>query len=209
MRKIEKKAEPKEWTQHRLTPGVGYQAIPELRDSLLQEQGYICAYCMRRIPTTDGNSNETSRIEHILSRKKHDDLKLDYQNMAVCCPGAIDNHFHCDKLKGENDITFSLHDDSFISTISYKTKDGKIESSNAKFHSEIDNLLNLNHLLLKKNRQQALSGIIKSLSKKNGIWKKSEIQKHLTNWNEKDKNGHLKPYCGIITWYLNKRISRL
>lgn len=209
MRKIEKNAEPKEWTEYRLTPGVDYQSIPELRDSLLKEQGYICAYCMRRIPTKDDNSNETSRIDHILSRGKHDDLKLNYQNMVICCPGAIDNNFHCDKSKGKNDITFNQYDDSCISTISYKTKDGKIESSNTGFNSEIETLLNLNHPLLKKNRQQTLSGAIQFLSQKKRTWKKAEIQKILTDWNSKDKNGQIKPYCGIITWYLNKKISQL
>lgn len=50
---ITKNKEPKEWTEYRNTPGVDYQAIPELVQSLLKEQGYICAYCMRRIPQQD------------------------------------------------------------------------------------------------------------------------------------------------------------
>lgn len=50
---ITKNKEPKEWTEYRNTPGVDYQAIPELIQSLLKEQGYICAYCMRRIPKQD------------------------------------------------------------------------------------------------------------------------------------------------------------
>ena len=39
---ITKNKEPKEWTEYRNTPGVDYQAIPELVQSLLKEQGYIC-----------------------------------------------------------------------------------------------------------------------------------------------------------------------
>ena len=69
MKKIIKSKEPKEWTEYRLTPGVKYSPISELREALLKEQGYLCAYCMRRIPTKDGNSEETSRIEHLKSRK--------------------------------------------------------------------------------------------------------------------------------------------
>lgn len=41
MRKINKGPEPVKWKQYRKTPGVKYQSIPELRDSLLKEQGYI------------------------------------------------------------------------------------------------------------------------------------------------------------------------
>ena len=38
---ITKNKEPKEWTEYRNTPGVDYQAIPELVQSLLKEQGYM------------------------------------------------------------------------------------------------------------------------------------------------------------------------
>ena len=89
MRKVDKRPEPKEWVEYRQTPGAKYEAISELRSSLLEEQGYVCAYCMRRIPVKDRNSNETSRIEHVLSREKHPDRELDYHNMVICCPGAI------------------------------------------------------------------------------------------------------------------------
>ncbi len=210
MKKINEGLEPKEWTEYRLTPGVDYQAIPELRESLLKEQGYICAYCMRRIPVKDSNSNETSRIDHILSRTNHDNLKLNYQNMVICCPGAINNDkFHCDKSKGEEDLIFNF-DEVFISTISYGSKDGLIKSSNTTANTQMLNLLNLNHPLLKKNRRKALEGVVQSLtnlSKKNGNWKKSEIQEHIKNWDSKDHNNMFKPYCGIVIWYLSKKIG--
>ena len=74
---ITKNKEPKEWTEYRNPPGVDYKAIPELVQSLLKEPGYICAYCMRRIPTKDKiyekdgvnfvYANEDHRVEHIKS----------------------------------------------------------------------------------------------------------------------------------------------
>ena len=85
---IKKNPEPRKWLEYRSTPGVDYQSIPELVDSLLEEQGYICAYCMRRIPSKDRlykrdgktfvHTNEDHRIEHILSRENHDDKKFEY-----------------------------------------------------------------------------------------------------------------------------------
>lgn len=204
MRKITKSKEPKEWTKYRLTPNTNYQSIPELRLSLLEEQGYICAYCMRRIPHKDGNSNEDSRIDHILSRENHPDKKLDYQNMVICCPGAISEDFHCDKSKGEKDITFSLFNDSLVQTIKYHTKSGKIESSNSTWNTEINDILNLNNKKLKVNRQEALNGVIESLTGKH--WKSVDIRKKLIEWDSKNKKGMFKPYCGIIVWYLNKKL---
>lgn len=207
MRKIIKNKEPKEWTEYRLTPNVDYQSIPALRESLLQEQGYICAYCMRRIPHKDYNSNENSRIDHMLSRENHSDKKLEYQNMVICCPGAISDSFHCDKLKGEQDISFSLFDDLFISTLKYQTKTGKIESSNPVWDKEIDSILNLNNEILKANRLATLNGVIEALSSRH--WTSGEIRKKLVEWDNKNKEGKFKPYCGIIIWFLNKKKSSL
>ena len=69
MRKITKNTEPKAWTQYRLTPGAAFKPIPELVNSLLDEQGYICAYCERRIPCKDAVEGtpgaENHRIEHL------------------------------------------------------------------------------------------------------------------------------------------------
>lgn len=205
MRKINKNPEPKEWTSYRLTPGADYKAIPELRRALLEEQGYICAYCMRRIPVKDSNSNETSRIEHILCRGKHDDEKLHYTNMVVCCPGAINHHFHCDKSKDENDVTFDLFSDYFFTTLSYQSKDGKISSSNKEYNSQMNQLLNLNNPLLMENRHSTLKGVIGYLDKKG--WSIANISRMIDRWDNKDVEGCYKEYCGIVVWFLKKKLK--
>lgn len=135
MIKITKGKEPKEWTEYRATPGVDYQSIPELVESLLKEQGYICAYCIRSIPCKDKISNEDHRVEHILSRDNHPNQKFVYSNMVLCCPGHIGNEDHCDRQKGGRDVTFNLFDASFIATLSYKS-DGEIVSSNEQYNKE-------------------------------------------------------------------------
>jgi len=205
MRKIVKKKEPKEWTEYRLTVGVDYQAIPELRQSLLEEQGYICAYCMRRIPCKDNNSNEYSRIDHILCQENHQDEKLNYQNMVICCPGAISNDFHCDKSKGTRDISFSPFDDYFISSLSYSSKTGEIKSANEQWNREINEILNLNNAILKANRLEVINGIIESINKQ---WNKSSYQQMLQIWKNKDSKGRYKAYCGIAIWFLSKHINK-
>ena len=121
---------------------------------------------MRRIPTKDSNSNETSRIEHILCRERHAGLQLDYRNMVICCPGAIDGNFHCDKSKGNSDITFDLFQQRCMDTLSYVTGDGAIRSSDDTYDREINEVLNLNNALLKRNRQMTLNGIIRQLKKR-------------------------------------------
>ena len=101
---IEKGKEPDSWTQHRKTPGSEYESTPELRDSLLKDQGFICAYCMRRIPVTDHGTTESSRIEHIIPQSMLTrEQAMEYSNMVICCPGAIssisEKLTHCDRHK--------------------------------------------------------------------------------------------------------------
>ncbi|WP_301915768.1 hypothetical protein [Phocaeicola coprophilus] len=206
MRKILKQLEPREWTKHRLTPGAKYEAVPELRKALLEEQGYLCAYCMRRIPIRDTNSNESTRIDHILSRTKHPELQLNYSNMVVCCPGAITSDFHCDKQKGENDITINLFEDHFFDTLSYSSKDGRIKSSDAESDRQINELLNLNHALLKRNRLETLRGVILMLNRIG--WTSSNIRHQIEIWNQKDQQGHYKPYNSIVVWFLKKKMEQ-
>lgn len=206
MRKIVKQSEPREWTAHRLTPGAKYEAKQELREALLKEQGYLCAYCTRRIPIRDANSNETTRIDHILSRSNHPELQLNYSNMVVCCPGAITSDFHCDKLKGENDITFNLFEDHFFHTLAYSSKDGRLKSSDPENDRQINELLNLNHALLKRNRLETLRGVIRMLNRMG--WTASNIRHQIDIWDQKDLQGRYKPYNSIIVWFLKKKLEQ-
>lgn len=73
---IRKSAEPKEWTEYKNIPGVQFSGIPALQESLYREQGYLCAYCERRIPVRDKMSTEDHRIEHWHCRDKYPDEVL-------------------------------------------------------------------------------------------------------------------------------------
>ena len=57
MIKITKIREPRELKKYRTPPGAAYiardRSVKEaVLNSLLNEQGHLCAYCMRRIPET-------------------------------------------------------------------------------------------------------------------------------------------------------------
>lgn len=222
MIKITKHNEPKEWTEYKNTPGVDYQSIPELVDSLLREQGYICAYCMRRIPHRDKLykknginfvlTDEDHRVEHILSREQHQDLKLSYENMVICCPGHIGSEDHCDRLKGKADVSFNLFDSAFISTLSYKT-DGEIVSSNKQYNKEINEVLNLNTPLLRNNRKESWNKVIKEMIVQKGgkPWNKTVILKYIEMYktmHKKDDKLQYIPYCGIVIYNLEKKLKQ-
>ena len=99
MRKIEKRAEPPELTQwraaHQVDPGgrginYGYDALrqssavaDQLLESLLAEQGGLCAYTGRRI------DRASAHVEHLRPQtpwRAHRGLDVTYSNMVACWP---------------------------------------------------------------------------------------------------------------------------
>jgi len=44
--------------------------------------------------------------------------------------------------------------------------------------------------------------------KEKGQWSRTLLQKVLKEYEERDKEGYLKPYSGIAIWYLKKRIYK-
>jgi uncharacterized protein (TIGR02646 family) len=208
MIRIDKNVEPSIWAEIKKTPGISFESADkkELRRALLEEQGYICGYCMRRINSAD------SKIEHIKPQSKNPTDTLDYNNLIICCNGDItgandSKSFHCDTRKAENTISFTPFSQSFIDTLSYSSKDGEIKSSRPKYNEEINNILNLNLSALKSNRLETLKGVVNQLAKKKD-WKKSEISSMLLKWASKASDGKLKAYCGIVIWFLTKHLRK-
>lgn len=223
MKLIVKNEEPEEWKEFRQTEEVGYEAKPCLRQSLYKEQGGICAYCMQRLEdelsvtapikviTTKGGKTERveNKVEHIKCRDAYPELQLDYSNMVMCCFGKTmkdGEHKFCDKAKGNQDISFTPFDANFINTLSYKNYTGAIKSSNPIWNKELNDTLNLNDSLLMLNRKAVLKGLRQSLDAKK--WKCSEIKRQIEIWDHKDAQGLFKPYCGMVVWYLKKKLNQ-
>lgn len=52
---------------------------------MLKEQGYLCAYTMRRV---GGSDLADYHIEHLKPQALHPESQLDYNNMLLCAPGV-------------------------------------------------------------------------------------------------------------------------
>lgn len=140
---IRKSAEPKEWTEYKNIPGVQFSGILALQESLYREQGYLCAYCERRIPVRDKMSTEDHRIEHWHCRDKYPDEVFSYGNLLMCCPGQIGGgESHCDVRKGNDIIEWSPLKKECTDSIRYSLN-GTILSSNASWDKELNEKLNL------------------------------------------------------------------
>ncbi len=61
-----------------------------LRAHLIEEQGYLCCYCGRRITL---NKNNTV-IDHLFPKSKFRDRTYDYENLLLSCTGGSRNIVH-------------------------------------------------------------------------------------------------------------------
>ena len=103
-------------------------------------------------------------------------------------------------------------DKNFISTLFYEN--GKIKSTNDRWMEEMEGILNLNDEALIRARRQTLSATIDLLAKTNAQkpWTRQMVEKYLLKYstmhNEKGKLKHY-PYCGIVIYYLQKKLKQL
>lgn len=127
----------------------------KIREALLIEQHYLCAYCMSSI---ENNPLHTT-IEHWLPLSKSKETALDYQNFLATCKGGSDidasalkgtRLLCCDANKGDNDaLTLDPRNKEMLSGITYLS-DGIMEYQDTPpfdcfaIQNDIDKILRLN-----------------------------------------------------------------
>lgn len=163
--------------------GKQYSSLKkDLRAFLLEEQGYLCAYCQCRV-----DLNTQSVIEHVIEKNSAPQLTFDLNNLVVCCTGM--RHDQRDKSTNDkreikkNDHC-DVHKNYFYQSNNYKPyclfisptstdcekimkmkKDGSIEATDQinSFQQNtiiINDILNLNAPHLKLERRSSLSSSI-------------------------------------------------
>lgn len=196
-----------------------------VRDSLLDEQGYLCAYCMRRISLKrDLKLNKPKiEIEHYRSQKRFPDLDLDYKNMLGVCNGNGGKAQHlltCDKAKSQYDVKGKKGRDLFIdpleksreSQIEYD-QEGTIFSEEQRIDDDLNEVLNLNQSTLKEERKnlfQLEKKTIRKYKKKvMGDRPKVKIflQKRKEDWESKTDN-KFRPLCRVPLYVIEKELQK-
>lgn len=175
----------------------------KLRTKLLQDQGYVCCYCLKQIPE---KYLPKSKIEHFKSQTGFPELQLEFRNLFIACNG-VGNIVGktCDTQKGGNELTsFNLLTSNLATLIKY-TKNGTIFSTDIAIKEEINDILNLNDENLRKAREEIYTAIerIKKKCGSKGNYANS-IAKVISEWSSKDSDGRHKPYYAVALYYLNK-----
>ena len=209
MKKIVKQSEPISLTEHRSKPYADYDNYSDkdkLRESLLEEQGYICCYCMRRIMMGQ------MKIEHWKPQSKYTCLQLDYKNLLGACKGnegARLHKQHCDTKKGQAEIIINPTEENqnCESLIIYRST-GEIYSPNESINYDLDKTLNLNLDSLVTKRKNELDLIFELLKKKfpDRIWDQIYLQELINQLSAKNEDEVYSEYCQVAISYLQSQV---
>ncbi len=181
--------------------------------SLLREQGFICAYCMRRI-------SMPAKIEHWVTRDKCNAdktplLTLEYDNLLAVCDGktTLNNAAfeHCDqsRSKSNRELTLNPIDKRTVQQLRF-LKNGTIESDNAAISEDIhqDKALNLNALFLMDARKLVYDSVKKLIDikcrNKTPIQAQKIIKDIVDNWTNLDSQFQHKEFCSVVTYFFQK-----
>lgn len=171
-----------------------------IRESLLNEQNNLCAYCMSAI------SKEDMKIEHFKSQSLYPQYQLDYSNMLGCCKGneGKPNKLQtCDTHKGNMELSLnpSVKADFKKMKLIY-FEDGTISSLDESFRKELNTVLNLNAAFLKSKRKEMIDSAKQQLNYKNNSRSRAFIEKLIQKYKTQ-----YKPYNGAAVYYLEKKLK--
>ncbi|WP_372521211.1 retron system putative HNH endonuclease [Mesoflavibacter sp.] len=216
MIKIVKGNQPNSMIAHKKSGG-NYGNMPtatknELRESLINEQGYVCCYCLKRIPENKADLHHT-KIEHFKCQENYAVLDLEYTNLHLACKGnegQSEKLQTCDTAKANKDIiSFSLIDNSLNGNIHY-AKDGTVFSEQDNIEKEINEILQLNNdQNIKKTRASILKGVSESIRilQSKGRLTKNVLERELQYWQDRNNNKH-RPFYPVAVQYLEKKIEK-
>ena len=212
-------------------PNLTPEIKNDLLKALLNEQGYLCAYCMRNINETN------STIEHIIGQnfidKDSNNLgeqnQLNYNNLLAVCEGkSCKDNFHCDKSRAnyqqqnpKRKLFVTPLENRIVQNIKFSEKgliyykdflemeeveklkkyDELTEDLNIKY--DLQKVLNLNCENLKLKRVN----LINALKRFTKDWSNQErIKKELDKYSSKSSNKY-EELSQVAIYILNKKLK--
>ncbi len=214
---IKKGREPSSLERYRQQPYASYDGYPdkeELRAALLRDQGYICAYCMRRIE----NDHNTMKVEHwkAQSSMEKEVQKLDFRIMlGVCdgCRGEVEYKYTtCDTHRQDAELYVNPLNKRMMDTIKYD-RNGYIHSKDARIERDLIDTLNLNceqaPSRIVANRKGVYDECKQRLEalQSRGKWNVSNLNKLLQEY-EKLDDGKRKAYSGVALYLIHRYLRK-
>lgn len=194
-------------------PDNHYYSKSELKQSLLEYQGYLCCYCNRSL-ILDSTSDQAvakntlpTEVEHLVPVSAQPRLALVYKNLMVSCDGGKkDNvpqrYLTCNAARGSNELNVTPdHPDCEI-RIQYALN-GEAFGADEEAEASVS-LLNLKKF--NQNRRKAIEGwIYESGDISSGYISRSNATQCIRQLREKN-NGKFSSFCSAIIQIIQREI---
>jgi hypothetical protein len=188
---------------------------PELRRRLAEEQGFLCAFCMRRVDPTkaDENGAPAMRIAHRIPISVDPRRALDWKNLL----GSCDGRHSCGRAQGQEALTVDPTDRASIARLRYETRAPWrglfLTSDDAGVRADVDareqggrrveGVLGLNRGDLPAARQAAWKGFLAAFMKRRPrTYGKPAQREFFQQWRHGTR---LREYLGVIESQLEAR----
>lgn len=186
----------------------------ELLEPLLEEQGYLCAYCMCRIGTKDNPGT----IEHLFPQHPalgpgDDEPSLSYANMVAVCDGR--EGLTCDKHRGNTPMTVDPTRPHTLASITYR-RSGEIDAGDEAVRHDLQETLGLNdsRTYLCASRAEVMKQIERIVAQKihdrkiegNREAKRKLCMKVLDRY--ENESGIKKEYLGVMLYKARQLVSK-
>jgi len=151
------------------------------------------------------------KIEHWHCQHNYPTEQLNYDNLLGACMGNEGNgpsFQHCDTRKGNRDLSRNpANPDHRVEELVRYPGDGSIVSDDAGFNAELNDILNLNHPFLKRNRKATLDAFMEAIDKHGSI-PLTKLERWLQEWSGGSTTGELQPFCQVVVCWLTKKLAR-
>ncbi|MCB6991566.1 hypothetical protein LI187_13880 [bacterium 210820-DFI.6.38] len=239
-KELREKADSLEWKNIPETDTAAMRAVfdqltckQEIRQCLLEEQHYLCAYCMSAIE----NKELHMSIEHFVPLSKCKEKVLDYRNYLGVCKGGADlprnrsKCICCDASKGNQELQCinpfneaQMHQIKYLSdgVIYYERRESDSEEYEKAIQKDIFETLKLNGVYdkekgivkkdtktsLVKNRKDAYEECESYIAElyANEMLTKEQLESDLQNIMERD---HYEAYDGVRLFLLKMAYENL
>jgi hypothetical protein len=204
---IQKNRPPRRFSTYAADPHARFDTMDTdtksaLRNALLEEQSYLCAYCMTHL-------TDKVKIEHYVPRNEQNQLQ--YMNLLAVCSGGEgleEKQQTCDTKKRNTVLHIDPRNAGHIAQIYYKPS-GRICADHEEFQRDLDQVLNLNVDRLVNSRRDALEELkVRIFQRYGGTSASREYLERILRKYQSNAAGQRTPYCGILIWYLQRRIRQ-
>lgn len=198
---------------------ITYKDMPKdgSRKQLAVDQGYICAYCMRRVCLDSENKEQYINIEHIVPQNQlTDEEATNFSNFIGVCSGGRDKKANarktCDAYRGalsEEQQIMQLNplNEAQMETIRYR-RNGEIYSTDKVLSHQLSEKLNLNgeSTYLKENRATAYQNLLKVLKREKvqGKLSKTLLKSMWDEFCKPNETGAYREYVGVYEYWLKR-----